>query len=394
MVKRTFWESRIIEAWRRRPVVWLSGVRRVGKTVLCLSLPEAEYFDCELPSVRRQMERIEPFLDDLRGRRVVLDEIHRLADPSELLKIAADHYPDIRIVATGSSTLQASSRFRDTLVGRKESVWLTPMIEADRADFGGGDLKHRLLAGGLPPFYLASEPSERERLEWLESFWARDIMELFRLERRSSFLKLLELVMVNSGGIFEASAYAHPCEISRRTVSNYLAVLEKALTVHIIRPFSGRKSSEIVAAPRVYAFDTGFVCFARGLRDLRNDDLGFLWEHYVLNEIMGAAERHDVRYWRDKAGHEVDFVLQDRSGPPAAVECKWSADAFDPRGIRAFRNRHPGGKNYCVAADVGRPFHRAFKPDLDVEFVGLAALIKRILEVRHATSGHKHQAPA
>jgi predicted AAA+ superfamily ATPase len=64
------------------------------------------------------------FLDALRGRRIVLDEIHRLSNPSELLKIAADHYPATRIVATGSSTLGASTKFRHTLMGRKRDIWL------------------------------------------------------------------------------------------------------------------------------------------------------------------------------------------------------------------------------------------------------------------------------
>ena len=118
MKTRTFWLDKIKKEWRR-PVLWLSGIRRVGKTVLCQSLPDIEYFDCELPRVRRLIDDPQSFLDDLRGHRIVLDEVHRLGNPSEVLKIAADHYPDIRIIATGSSTLGASSRFRDTLAGRK-----------------------------------------------------------------------------------------------------------------------------------------------------------------------------------------------------------------------------------------------------------------------------------
>src|SRR5439155_4436163 len=59
------------------------------------------------------------------GRRIVLDEIHRLPNPSEMLKIAADHYPRTRVIATGSSTLGASTKFRDTLAGRKRDLWLT-----------------------------------------------------------------------------------------------------------------------------------------------------------------------------------------------------------------------------------------------------------------------------
>jgi predicted AAA+ superfamily ATPase len=64
------------------------------------------------------------FLDEFRGRRIILDEIRRLSNPSEVLKIAADHCPTIHVVATGSSTPGASTKFRDTLAGRKRDVWL------------------------------------------------------------------------------------------------------------------------------------------------------------------------------------------------------------------------------------------------------------------------------
>ena len=119
MVNRRFWIERLEQQWRRRSILWLRGVRRVGKTSLAQSLASVEYFDCELPRVRRAMEDPEAFLQGLRGKRVVLDEVHRLPNPSELLKIAADHFPTVRILATGSSTLGASSRFRDPLTGRK-----------------------------------------------------------------------------------------------------------------------------------------------------------------------------------------------------------------------------------------------------------------------------------
>jgi len=122
MVQRTFWLKLLESAWERKSIVWLAGVRRVGKTCLCQSIPNIEYFDCELPRIRRSMEDPESFWAGLKGKRVILDEIHRLSNPSEILKIAADHFPSIKVIATGSSTLQASTRFRDTLAGRKVEV--------------------------------------------------------------------------------------------------------------------------------------------------------------------------------------------------------------------------------------------------------------------------------
>jgi len=319
----------------------------------------------------------EAFLEDMKARRVVLDEIHRLEDPSELLKIAADHYADIRIIATGSSTLGASARFRDTLTGRKTQVWLTPMIRADLADFGGQDMQHRLLRGGLPPFFLAEDVPEREFQEWIDAYWAKDIQELFRLERRHSFQRFLELLLAQSGGMFEATRFARPCEVSRTTITNYLSVLADTFVVHIVRPFSTHRPTEIVSAPKVYGFDTGFVCHCKAWYELRPEDLGLLWEHFVLNEMHAHLQTRDISYWRDKRGHEVDFVIARRKTSPIAIECKWSAGDFDQQGMKAFRRQYPHGENLVVATDIDRTFRRSFA-EMDVTFVNLDNLIEAL----------------
>jgi predicted AAA+ superfamily ATPase len=377
MVHRSFWLERIQSAWQEKSVVWLSGVRRVGKTVLCRSVPDVEYFDCELPRTRRQMEDPEAFLHGLRAQQVVLDEIHRLRDPSELLKIAADHYPTTRILATGSSTLGAASKFRDTLTGRKRDIWLTPMLTRDLADFENEDLEHRLLRGGLPPFFLAHEFPERDFQDWIDAYWAKDIQELFRLERRAAFQRFLELLLANSGGMFEATTYAQPCEVSRTTIANYLTVLEATHVAYVIRPFSTHRATEIVSAPKVYGFDTGFVAYFRGWDSLRRDDLGVLWEHLVLNEIQGTLQTTDVRYWRDKRGHEIDFVWVERQAAPVAIECQWSADSYKPKSLLSFRHQYPEGTNFVVAQDIDRSYTRRFG-DIAVEFVSLAELLIRM----------------
>jgi uncharacterized protein len=374
MVKRDFWLRKIAELWKKRNVVWLSGIRRAGKTSLCHSLPGVVYYDCELPSVRRMLSDVESFLESHRGKKLVLDEIHRLDNPSELLKLATDHFQDIRIIATGSSVLGASAKFRDTLAGRKAELWLTPMISKDLEDFQQTDLHHRLLRGGLPPFFLDGRLPEKDFQEWMDAFWAKDIQELFRLERRHSFQKFTELLLTQSGGIFEATRFAKPCEVSRGTISNYLAVLEATFVAHVIRPFSKHGPTEIVSAPKVYGFDTGFIAYHKGWRDLRGEDLGLLWEHYVLNEIHGRMQMRDINYWRDKSHHEVDFVVARRGEEPIAIECKWSADEFTPNGLLAFRKQHPKGRNFVVAENVAKAFTRKYG-ETSVRFSGLEDLL-------------------
>ena len=156
-----------------RPVLWLFGVRRVGKTCLCQSLRNIEYFDCELPRVRRMLEDPQEFWARLAGRRVVVDEVHRLPNPSELLKVAADHFPGVRVLATGSSTLGASARFRDTLTGRKRDVRLTSHGRANR------------VASKMPP--LCAIRSSRKR-------WN----DCRRSRRNSSWISLAQYASIHS----------------------------------------------------------------------------------------------------------------------------------------------------------------------------------------------------
>ena len=90
----------------------------------------------------------------------------------------------------------------------------------------------------------------------------------------------------------------------------------------------------------------------------------------VLNEIMARPQNREVFYWRDKRGHEVDFVIATHQKRPAAIECKWSANNFDPTNLIAFWYQHPEGDNLVLAQDVERAFTRSYG-DLGVRFDGI-----------------------
>lgn len=378
MINRTFWLKQIKESWKHKSVIWLSGVRRAGKTFLCRSIENIEYFDCELIKVKTRLEDPEAFLKNLgKKRAIVLDEIHRLDNASEVLKIAADYFTNIKVIATGSSSLGASKKFKDTLTDRKVNLWLTPMILNDLSDFKNQNIEHRLLHGGLPPFFISKEVPEKSFQGWIDDYWAKDIQELFRLMNKPSFQKFAELLFMQSSGIFEATRFTKPCKVSRVAISNYLKILEETYVVHVIKPFSSYKPTEIISAPKVYAFDTGFVCYYKEWDKLRRDDLGYLWEHFVLNEIQANLQTRRINYWRDKRGHEVDFIFKKRGNPIIAIECKWSADNFDSRGIEAFRRQYPQGKNYLVAYDVERDFTKRFG-NIEITFTSLISLIKAL----------------
>jgi|SRR5581483_6327487 len=375
LIQRPFWKKLIESAWSDKNIVWLMGLRRVGKTSLCHSLEDIVYFDCERPRVRQVIEDDpEAFLESQKGKRIALDEIHRLENPSEVLKLAADHY-NIKIIATGSSTLGASSKFKDTLTGRKREVWLTPMLLDEMDYFGNTDIRHRFLYGGFPSFFEKKHLPEVDLREWIDAYWAKDIQELFSVSKRYSFQKFAELLLINSGGLFEATRFTAPCEVSRQTLVNYLHVLEETFVVHIVRPFSSHKATEIVMAPKVYGFDTGFVCYAKGRSELRAEDMGFMWEHCVLNELHGRLQTRSINYWRDKSNHEIDFVIYNRIGNTlTAIECKFMSSPDDlvsagvGKNFEAFRKHYPEGDNFVVSYNVDVPYKKRHK-ELTISFV-------------------------
>lgn len=352
-MNRPFWSQRISELLEQRSVLWLSGVRRVGKTTLTRDLSNAEYFDCELPRVRAQLEDPERFFKAVNGSLVILDEIHRLLNPSEILKICADHFPRIKLIATGSSTLAAKSKFKDTLTGRKRELWLLPAIAKDlRAFRFDDDIDRRMLRGGLPQMLLSESVSDDDYFEWIDSFWAKDIQELFVVEKRASFMKFIELLFRQNSGIFEAQAFAAPCEISRQTVMNYLDILETTLLVSVLRPFNNGSATELKSQPKVYGFDTGFITYFQGVSVIDSDIRGSLFENLVLLELQSLFARNEIFYWRNKQKHEIDFVVKrGRSKKICAIECKAKAKHFDVSSLVIFRKHYPEGANIFVSLD-------------------------------------------
>ena len=318
-------------------------------------IPGARYLNCDLPSVQRSLEDPELFFDGLPPDTVVVfDEVHRLTDPSQVLKIAADEYPGLRVLATGSSTLAATGRFRDSLTGRKFEIHLPPVPWDECIDaFEIADLDRRLLHGGLPEALLAERPAPDFYSEWIDSFYARDILELFSIRNRGGFLALLRLLLRRSGGQVDYSSLASLAELGRPTVRAHVEALVAAHVVRLLKPFHRDSKQEIVSRAKCYAFDTGFIAFERGWEQIRAEDRGILWEHLVLDALLMRHHENDVLYWQDKSRREVDFVVRRSEGAVDVVECKINPDRLNARPVEAFRRVYPKGVNY-VATPLDR----------------------------------------
>jgi predicted AAA+ superfamily ATPase len=349
MIERPFWIERIEKAWKEAPVVWLAGVRRAGKTTLVQSLGADRilYVNCDLPTAADMVADPQLFYRNCDRPIVAFDEIHQLPDPSRVLKIGADLFPHLRIIATGSSTLAASSKFQDTLTGRKRLVHLTPLLWDELAAFDAS-LTKRLYHGGLPQALLADTKQPGFYREWIDSFFARDIQRLFAFRNPEKFMTLFEYLLKQSGGQFEITRTASALGISRPTVESHLRALETTHAVTLVRPFHGGGQKEIIKMPKIYGFDTGFVSFSRGWDPLRVDDYGPLWEHVMLEYLQAHEYVQQIRYWRLADGREVDFVIARSRDHIDAIECKWNREHFDSASLQSFRTFYPKGENYLV----------------------------------------------
>ena len=106
--------------------------------------------------------------------------------------------------------------------------------------------------------------------------------------------------------------------------------------------------------------------------------MGYLWEHIVLNETHGQLPVGEIRYWRDKQKHEIDFIyLRKGNDNPIAIECKWSANQFNPKSLLAFRKLHPKGLNLVVAVDIDQAYAKNIS-GIDVMFINLNELILKL----------------
>ena len=107
--------------------------------------------------------------------------------------------------------------------------------------------------------------------------------------------------------------------------------------------------------------------------------VGRLWEHYVLNELTAHLQTASLRYWRDKQGHEVDFIWAPRGRTPLAIECKWSARDLDLDNLAVFARAYPRHELLVVTTDALPPFKRQCE-GRPVRFLTLDRLVERLAE--------------
>jgi len=379
MVHRTYWKRLIEKLWHQHPVLLLSGVRLAGKTLLCRSLDDLNYFDCQASETRQMLSEPDRFLQQYRGKRIALDDINCLDNQHELIASASKNDSGTKLITAAWTAANQPAQSPEAVSTHKAEIWLTPMLTDDQADFGNRDVSVRMLHGGLPSFFLSDEPAGEQFRKLVESFISdsADAQELLRAEKADSLMNFIVMLIGRSGEVFDSVDYSRECAVSRTTINSYLSLLERAGLAYPVRSFSSYKPDEIASAPRVYAFDTGFVCHYKGWSGLTDEMKPLLWKHIVLNELIGKLQSRQFYYWRNRRGHQIDILSAKRGIPPLAVICSLRSENADLESLFAFGRAYPDSTLAVVSSDISKPYRR-ISGSFNICMDNLDSLISRL----------------
>lgn len=355
-MKRRFAFDALHKQKGSRKVSIIIGPRQVGKTTLLRALHHelgGLIFDTELFSEYQQIASYEQAIETftIRGGYhekqqktffVFIDEFQRYQELARVMKSIYDHHENIKIFATGSSSLGIKSAVQESLAGRKITTELYPfsfrefLFFKDREDllapldrFGALTssenylasipeikpfLEEFLLFGGYPEAVL-SETSEAKQ-EALRSIFdlyiKKDFAEFARVEKLRQAGDLLRMLAINNGQPVNYAQYGSDTGLDTRTIKNYLAILEETYILSLLHPYSTNKIGEITKMPKCYFVDNGVRnFFAGGFAPLATrGDTGFLFEGFYISELLKrGVDREVVKYYRTKSGDEIDVII-------------------------------------------------------------------------------------
>lgn len=303
------------------PVVAIIGARQVGKTTLARMMAVRHEvtpvvaFDLEDPRDRARLADPILALEPLRGL-VILDEIQRLPEVFEVLRVLADR-PDTpaRFLVLGSAGPGLLRQGAESLAGRI-AYYELPGLRLDEVPSEHADALW--VRGGFPRSFLAESEARSAlwRREFLRTFTERDLPQLGVGVAADTMQRFWTMLAHTHGHTLNASALARSFGVSDATVRRYLDSLTSALVVRQLQPWHENLRKRQVKAPKVYITDTGVLHTLLGLDTahdlLGHPQVGASWEWFALSNVverLGADWGRDAYFWGTYAGAEVDLVV-------------------------------------------------------------------------------------
>ncbi len=320
------------------------GPRQVGKTTLLgdylqttshkFRLDSGENFHVQDVLSSLDFEKLKDYVSGY--NLIAIDEAQKVPRIGEALKILVDHFPGIRIIATGSSSFELAGQVGEPLTGRKITITLFPIAHLEMNKiFNPFDLRTKLeefiIYGSYPEVVSTSEKKEKIKLlhEISGSYLMKDILEFERVKSSQKLMMVLRLLAFQIGHEVSFHEIAQKVGMDHKTLARYVDLLEKAFVILRVGGFSRNLRNEIVKKNKFYFYDTGIrnaIIANFNQIDLRNDT-GQLWENFIFMERIKKQRYHEIMannyFWRTWNGEEIDFV-EEREGKLFGYECKWA----------------------------------------------------------------------
>jgi uncharacterized protein len=273
---------------------------------------------------------------------IFIDEIQHMEEAGLFVKGIIDARLGIPLVVTGCSSFHLRSRTRESLAGRAVRYRFLPfsLEELLRHENPANPISRQaaaerivsdqLVFGSYPAVFLAGDDTGKKEIlnNLVESLILKDASDLFKVKRIDAFWKLLMLLAGQIGNLANFSELASICNADVGTIGNHIEILEENHIVQKVLPSAGGKRAELTSAAKVFFMDCGIrnQLLNNHSRELQlRTDIGPLLENWVFSEICKNIPLVDtIKFWRSKAGAEVDFVVE-HAGALHGVEGKFAS---------------------------------------------------------------------
>jgi predicted AAA+ superfamily ATPase len=368
--RKRWFQSHVERAMGVMPVTVLTGPRQTGKTTLARAIePSATYHTLDDLGVLDQA--LEDPASLTQDPPVIIDEVQR----APRLVLAVKHAVDQSrmrgaFLLTKSANLLLLKSVADSLAGRAIYLQLPPfcptewMGDKDRLhaldrlfdkdfDFrewpaGTGNWPLWLLRGGFPP--ALEIPDESDRSLWMgayvQTYLERDLRQLTEVSSLPDFQRVMLLAAQRTGRLLNQAELARDAAMTQPTTHRYLNLLEAGCLLTKLRPLTSNPASALIKTPRIYWSDCGLAAWLAGIRSSEGAksriDSGFWLEQTLFQSFQSwqalDPQARRLHFWRDRAGREVDFVLE-KDGQFVALEIKSAKQVkpSDASGIEALR---------------------------------------------------------
>ncbi|OIO51017.1 MAG: hypothetical protein AUJ11_02245 [Parcubacteria group bacterium CG1_02_44_65] len=273
---------------------------------------------------------------------IAIDEAQLIPNIGSGLKILVDQVPNIKVIATGSSSFDLANQVGEPLTGRKITINLYPLLQSELLTiFNKYELKKNLsdflIFGSYPEVITAKTRTEKIAIikEIVTSYLLKDILSFERIKSSKVLLDLIKLLAFQIGSEVSFNELATQLSVNARTVTRYIDLLEKSFIIVNLGSFSRNLRKEVTRKNKYYFLDNGI---RNGVIDQFNDldkrdDIGKLWENFIVMERIKMLDYKKIYghlyFWRTYEQKEIDIV-EERDGKLAGYEIKWKKDKVKP----------------------------------------------------------------